>query len=136
MKPASPVIKGYGDQETVYGASQSQYEPLPALRVSFDGIPTVISRWRLSWRERLRVFFTGSVWLGQMTFGDPLQPVQLMAKPPQVAPPGPAPEISPRPFDPSQRPPLGPETGKSRVKAPSRHDVVQFGGRAGSRGGR
>jgi hypothetical protein len=69
MKPVSPVIKGF--DEVVYAKNQPEYRPLPAIKCA-DG--TVISRWRLTWRERLRVLFKGNLYLQQLTFNAPLQP--------------------------------------------------------------
>lgn len=72
MNPASPVIADY--KEVVYAKDQPEYIPLPAIRTA-DG--TVITRWRLSWRERLRVLLHGEVYLTVLTFNHPLQPVRL-----------------------------------------------------------
>lgn len=69
MMPVSPVIAGF--DEIVYAKDQPEHLPLPAIRCA-DG--TVITRWRLSWAERIRVLFTGSVFLQQLTFNAPLQP--------------------------------------------------------------
>lgn len=61
--------------EIVFAKDQPEYQPLPAVVVQFQGGEVaVITRWRLSLRERLRVLFGGSLWLQQMTFGKPLQP--------------------------------------------------------------
>jgi hypothetical protein len=49
---------------------QPEYRPLPAYQ---DNLVTV-SRWQLGILERLRMLFTGRLWLMQMNFGDPLQP--------------------------------------------------------------
>lgn len=69
MEPQSPVIKGF--DEVVFAKDQPQYRPLPAI-VCKDG--TVITRWRLSIRERIKVLFSGSMYFAQLTFGDNLQP--------------------------------------------------------------
>ena len=55
-----------------YAKDQPQYLPLPAHKSPVNG--RVTSCWALTWRERLRVLFTGRIWLQQLTFGDPLQP--------------------------------------------------------------
>lgn len=81
MKPMSPIIPGVELPETVYGAGQSEYEPLPAWKGE-DG--TVLTRWRLSWRERLRVLWIGDVYLFSLTFNSPLQPVMLQVETPVV----------------------------------------------------
>ena len=56
----------------VFAKDQPEYLPLPAHRSGYDG--TVTSCWKLTWRERLKVIFTGRVWLQQLAFGSPLQP--------------------------------------------------------------
>jgi hypothetical protein len=61
----------FPEQNTVYAKDQPQYLPLPAFR-SEDG--TVVSCWRLTWREALRLLFTRRLWLLQLTFNMPLQP--------------------------------------------------------------
>jgi hypothetical protein len=77
LTPVSPVAPGLDLPEVVYAKDQPQYIPLPAYRYD-DG--TVVTRWRLSWRERLAVLFGGSIWLTLLTFNKPLQPVMLDAK--------------------------------------------------------
>ena len=84
MRPSSPVLRGHELPETVYAKDQPEYEPLPVFR---DDDGTVLSRWRLTWRERLRVLLTGDVYLFQMTFGQPLQPVMLQVEQPEVSQP-------------------------------------------------
>lgn len=54
----------------VYGADQPEYKPLYAQRI--DEI--TITCYRLSFKERVKLLFTGLLWLGQMNFGEPLQP--------------------------------------------------------------
>lgn len=81
MKPSSPVIPGVELPETIYAKDQPEYSPLPVFKQD-DG--TVLSRWRLSWRERLRVLFFGDVYLFQLTFNSPLQPVSLQVDKPGV----------------------------------------------------
>lgn len=60
----------FPEQNTTYAKDQPEYLPLPALT---DGT-TCITCWRLTWRERLRVLFSGRLWLSQLHFGSPLQP--------------------------------------------------------------
>lgn len=92
MQPVSPVLqldplqaarlRIHGIREVTFAKDQPEYQPLPAVRLD-DGV--VISRWALSWRERLRVLFGGSVWLQLSTFGKPLQPVLVTAEQPSIA---------------------------------------------------
>lgn len=66
MKPID--FKG---RNVVLGEKQPEYIALPAHK-SPDG--AVLTCWKLSWRERLKLLFTGRVWSHQLTFNMPLQP--------------------------------------------------------------
>lgn len=66
MKPIN-----FKEQNVVYAKDQPEYMPLPALKFE-DG--TVVSCWKLSWRELLKIIFTRKIWLGILTFNKPLQP--------------------------------------------------------------
>lgn len=73
MKSTSPVVPGMNLQEIVFAKDQPQYGPVPA--VMFEA--RVITRWKLSWKERFKLLFTGNLWLTLLTFGQPLQPILL-----------------------------------------------------------
>lgn len=83
MTPMSPVLdrNPHGLTEIVFAKDQPEYRQLPAIRLD-DG--TVITRWRLTWRERLRVLWTGSIWLDILTFNRPLQPLRPSVEHPQL----------------------------------------------------
>lgn len=81
MKPVSPVIPGVELPETVYAKNQPEYNPLPCHR-SEDG--TVLTRWKLTWRERWRVLISGDVYLFVSTFNRPLQPLLMQTEKPEV----------------------------------------------------
>ena len=68
VSPSRPV----DGQHVVYAAEQPEYRPLPVWRRQ-DG--RVVSRWRLTWRERIRALLGHPIYLEVMTFGQPLQPV-------------------------------------------------------------
>ena len=69
VSPSQPVDGGH----VVYASDQPEYQPLPAwVR---DNPTRVVTRWRLTWRERLTVLLRGDLYLEQMTFGKPLQPI-------------------------------------------------------------
>ena len=85
-KPISPVAPGMDLPEMVFGKDQPEYLPLPAVKLA-DG--TVVTRWHLTFKERLQVLLGGSIWLSQLTFGHKLQPLQLAVKNPIVLAPGP-----------------------------------------------
>jgi len=81
MKPVSPIIPGADLPEVVYAKDQPEYQPLPAWK-SEDG--TVLTRWRLTWRERLRLLFTGDLYVFLSTFNKPLQPILIQTERPEV----------------------------------------------------
>lgn len=58
----------------VYAENQPGYLPLPVWRFS-DG--TLVTRWRLTWRERLQVLLGRDLHLEVKTFNHPLQPLYL-----------------------------------------------------------
>lgn len=82
MRPMTPVIPGMEERETVFAKNQPPYLPLAALPVK-DGI---VTRWRMSWKERLQALWHGDVYLWIKTFGKPLQPVMLRTERPTVTP--------------------------------------------------
>lgn len=67
MKPIE-----FKEQNVVFGKDQPEYEPLPAL-VFQDG--EVMTCWKFSWKELLKVLFTRKIYLSVQTFRQPLQPV-------------------------------------------------------------
>lgn len=69
MKPIE-----FKEHNVVFGKDQPEYMPLPALKFE-DG--TVITCWKLSWKEAIRVLCTRKIWLSVLTFNKPLQPTLL-----------------------------------------------------------
>lgn len=67
MKPIE-----FKEQNVVYGKDQKEYQPLPALKFG-DG--EVLTCWTLSWKELFRVIFTRKIWVAQLSFNEPLQPL-------------------------------------------------------------
>jgi hypothetical protein len=66
--PASNIVIAKG---------QDQYMELPA-HIDKEGIGgAVTSCWKLTFSERLRVLFTGRMWISSLTFFNKLQPVSL-----------------------------------------------------------
>lgn len=76
MEPMTPIVPGFNLPVTEYAKDQPEYITLPCWRGP-DG--TVVTRWRLSWKERFLVFLNGCLWLSILTFNRPLQPVKLDA---------------------------------------------------------
>ena len=62
----------FKEQTNVLAKDQPEYLSLPVFISSDKG--TIISCWRFSFWERLRVLFFGKLWLRQLTFGNKLQP--------------------------------------------------------------
>lgn len=68
MKP----IK-FPEANVTYAENQPEYIPLPAFKANTSR-GEVISCWKLSFRERLRILLTGKLWVSLMTFNKPLSP--------------------------------------------------------------
>jgi hypothetical protein len=67
----------FKEHNTVFAKDQPEYLPLPAYREDSDKYGNVICCWRLSFFERLKILFTGKLWLSLMTFNKPLTPHRL-----------------------------------------------------------
>ena len=74
MKP----IK-FKEQNCTYAENQPQYLPLPAFK-SDEPSGQVTSCWSLSFSERVRVLFTGKIWVSLMMFHKPLTPTFFTTK--------------------------------------------------------
>ena len=70
VDPSRPVDGGH----VVYAATQPEYNPLPVWKRE-DG--RVVSRWRLTWRERIAALVGRPLYVESLTFGSPLQPIFL-----------------------------------------------------------
>jgi hypothetical protein len=80
-KSVQPIVPGIGLPVTVCPADEKGYQELAVFRM-LDG--TTLSRWRLTWRERLLVVLRGDVYLWLLTNKRPLQSTTLI----QVERPG------------------------------------------------
>lgn len=78
MKPIE-----FPEQNVVFAKDQPEYLPLPAFR-NDCGMGEVISCWKLTPRERLRILFTGKLWVSLAMFGKPLIPSLLTTKKSEV----------------------------------------------------
>ena len=72
MKPIE-----FKEQNIVFAKDQPEYNPLPAFR---DEKGEVITCWNLTFRERLRVLFSGKIWLSLLSFNKPLTPSFMTTK--------------------------------------------------------
>jgi hypothetical protein len=71
MKPIN-----FEEQNCTFTSEDAEVLDLPAFR-SDDG--QVITKWKMSWRERLHCLLFGYVWLSQLTYGRRLQPQSVLA---------------------------------------------------------
>ena len=71
MKPVE-----FKHQNTVIAKDQPQYMPLPALIIE-SPYGEVISCWKMPFKDRVKVLFTGRIWLNLLSFNKPLTPSYL-----------------------------------------------------------
>lgn len=74
MTPIPEIVPRIEINTVTFAANQPEYIPLPAWKGD-DG--HVVTRWKLTWRERIRILLRGDLWLSVLTFNQPLQPVKL-----------------------------------------------------------
>jgi hypothetical protein len=72
-------ILKFKEHNVVYAKDQPQYKPLPALRIEGEE-GQVVSCWGLSFTERIRVLFTGKIWVSLLSFNRPLTPSWLSTR--------------------------------------------------------
>jgi hypothetical protein len=76
-KPVTTIYPGVDLTVTTFGGDQPEYTSLPGWR-GYDG--KVVTRWKFSFMERLRILVFGDLWLTALTSGHRLQPVKLNTK--------------------------------------------------------
>ncbi len=81
MKPVSPVIPGKDLKEIIVAEHQEEYGNLPSIKFA-DGL--LCTRWEMTTEERDFVAKNGYIYLWIWTFGNPVQPVLLEAKDPEI----------------------------------------------------
>ncbi len=67
----------FRQQNIVFAKNQPPYLPLPAYRDDKQG-GRIFHCWKLSFRERVKIFFTGKIWVNVLNFGRAPQPIKLM----------------------------------------------------------
>ena len=66
----------FKEQTVIVAKDQPEYLPLPAyIGDSPEG--EVVSCWKLSWRERLKLLITGRIWVSLWCFYKPVTPLLL-----------------------------------------------------------
>lgn len=73
MKPVD-----FKQSNAVYAKDQPQYLPLPVHKIVGDS-GVVISCWNMGFLERLKVLFSGRIFVSNLTFNKALQPQRLAA---------------------------------------------------------
>lgn len=71
--------KKFKEANITFAKDQPEYQPLPAFK-NDSPQGEVITCWRLSFRERLRVLFKGEIWLSLLSFNEPLTPSFMTTK--------------------------------------------------------
>lgn len=72
----------FDEQTVVLAKDQPQYRPLPVHVGSLEAGRPLTSCWQLTWKERVKLLFTGKLWFQQLTYGERLQPqLPLVDKP-------------------------------------------------------
>lgn len=66
----------FPQQTVVIAEHQPEYLPLPAYQHR-DREGAITCCWQLTWRERLKLLWTGKLWHTVLTFYEPLQPQLL-----------------------------------------------------------
>lgn len=86
MKPVSPVLIGYENNSLEKNVSerQPQYQTIPALPIESELPGTILTRWEITDEELEVLRETRSIYLYVATFNNPLQPVYLTVKTPNV----------------------------------------------------
>lgn len=73
----------FPEQNIVFAKEQPEFQQLPAFKANtLQG--EVISCWKLSFAERLRILFTGKLWVCLLSFNKPLTPSFFTTKKSEV----------------------------------------------------
>lgn len=78
MKP----IEFDGCNQTI-AKDQPEYRAMPCLSLN-DEEGTRIFCWKLTWKERIKIFLTGELWQFLMTFNQPQHPQFMTVDKPEV----------------------------------------------------
>ena len=73
------IPKKFPEVNVTFAEDQPEYLPLPAFR-NDSPQGEVVTCWQLSFRERMRVLFSGEIWLSMLTFNKSLTPSYITTK--------------------------------------------------------
>ena len=73
----------FPERNIIFAENQPEYLSLPAFKNNSEE-GEVITCWKLTFSERLRILFTGNIWVSFLTFNKPLTPSYLTTKKEEV----------------------------------------------------
>jgi hypothetical protein len=86
MRPVSQVLsrsKKAGDSETVAALYQPEYVPMPIIMGNAPTYPATC-RWTFTQEERAAISAGGDIWITQLTFGNGVTPIRVVAAEPSI----------------------------------------------------
>jgi hypothetical protein len=75
MKPTK-----FKQQNITFANKQTSHIAIPAFKHPFDPRGEVVSCWKMNLWERIKVLFTGRIWVSLLSFNQPLTPSFLTTK--------------------------------------------------------
>ncbi len=72
----------FKESNIVFAKNQEPYLPLPAWKKPDDDKGTIICCWQATLKERLKILFTGKLYLSLLSFNKPLTPNRIYAENP------------------------------------------------------
>jgi hypothetical protein len=73
----------FKEQNVVYAKNQQPYLPLPSYQDDEQG-GRIFHCWKLTIRERIKILFTGKLWINVLNFHLPPQPIKPMVDSPFI----------------------------------------------------
>lgn len=73
----------FNECNLTFAKDQPEYNQLPAHHTRNDS-GQIVFCWQLTFRERLKLLFTGKLWHSVLTFYQPLQPQRIELAKPQM----------------------------------------------------
>jgi len=71
----------FKESNVIFAKDQKPYMPLPAYQDDVQG-GRIFHCWSMSWGERLKIVFTGKLWINVLTFKQKPQPIKPMVDSP------------------------------------------------------
>lgn len=75
----------FKQQNVIFAKNQPEYIPLPAYRDNKYG-GRIFHCWKLSFKERFKILFTGKLWINVLNFKQAPQPIKPMVENPFKGP--------------------------------------------------